>query len=172
MKKPLIILIAFLLLSSCKKENRKSLIQVKSNISETDNDFKEHEIKNFKFPDTVSINTMVEGFIEYDRNFGKTVDSDIKERYIFFHVGTDKDSQNLALEKFNRFPYRLAFEDTVGNGLIKFETVFTKPGLNYLHGVIEDFYNLENTDQAEDSIKVVSKKTIITKAVNVINKES
>uniref|UniRef100_UPI001E2D2A25 hypothetical protein n=1 Tax=Gillisia sp. CAL575 TaxID=985255 RepID=UPI001E2D2A25 len=147
LKRLSILLISLLALNSCKEDKSKSLLQEKPSDSKQDN----REINTFTFPDTVFINTMVKGVIEYNRNFGNTNDSKIKERYIFFHVGTDQNYENLEIEEFDRFPNRLAFEDTIGNGLIQFETVFTKSGLNYLHGVVKDIYIIE-TSQIEDSI--------------------
>src|SRR5690606_8043067 len=110
------------------------------------------DIEIFFFPATVNQNTMIKGNLKYNRRFGNVNDSEIEERYLFFHVGTDRDSDNIALEEFDKFPYRLAFEDTIGDGLIEFETVFTQPGINYLHGVVEDMYQINGSGQIEDSI--------------------
>ncbi len=158
-------------LMSCKENEKKSFNEKRSNVLKQDFRNDNEDILTLIFPDTVSINTMINGEVKYNRNYGAVQDSKIEERYIFFHVGTDKDSQNVAIEKFDKFQYRLAFEDTIGNGLIKFETVFTEPGTNYLHGVIEDMYQIENSKKIKDSVEVSNQETIITKRVYVINDE-
>ena len=158
-------------LMSCKEKEKNSFSEKRFNVSKQDFRNDNKGILTLIFPDTVSIKTMIKGEVKYNRNYGEVQDSKIEERYIFFHVGTDKDSQNLALEKFDKFQYRLAFEDTIGNGLIKFETVFTEPGTNYLHGVIKDMYEIENSDKMKDSVKVSNQETTITKRVYVIDDE-
>ena len=163
MRKFIIIIIAILGITACKEE--KSITSDLTN--STDFNSQQSEIEIFNFPDTVTQNTMVQGNLKYNRNFGDVRDSEIKERYIFFHVGTDQNSDNITLEEFDKFPYRLAFEDTIGDGLIEFETVFTKSGINYLHGVVKDMYEIGDSNQKMESMKVSQKETTVTKRVFV-----
>ena len=167
MKNFIIVILVLLSFISCKEDKDTD----KSFSTSTDSKTEQTEIETFYFPDTVTQNTMIKGKLRYNRNFGNVADSKIKERFIFFHVGTDQNEKNTPLGEFDKFPYRLAFEDTIGNGLINFETVFTQPGTNYLHGVVKDMYKIEDTVNSDDSVKISQKETIVTKKVFVLKAE-
>lgn len=167
MKNSIFIILVLLTLVSCKKDKTNTPV-----INKTYNSIsKGSEIETFYFPDTVNQNTMVKGQIKYSRNFGNVKDSENKERYIYFHVGTDSDSGNVALNNFDRFSFRLVFKDTIGDGLIEFQTVFTEAGINYLHGLVKDIYVIESSDLPKDSVRVFNKETIVTKKVVVLEEE-
>src|SRR5690606_17405977 len=118
----------------------------------------------FDFPDTVQVNKIITGRLQYNLNNGD--ESNMGSRHILLFIKTEK-KERFTLDEIKRVN-SLGYEDTIGNGFFTFEAVFSKQGRQFLNGVIDDVIFLEDNNLQKDSLMMKRKETQFTKDVYVV----
>lgn len=155
-------LIIFLLLISCKKEERK--IELKT------------EFKKIKliFPDTVYINEIYDGKINYINDLDTITTSfdDLqKDRYVYYAFTKTKNIN------YNDANLKKIKTDTLGarnNRLIPLYNIsFNKLGLNYFDGIITDEVRIQNGSKDKNGkpiTRIITNEIRLTRGVYVIER--
>ncbi len=143
---------------SCKENVDKSLVKLNN-----ENNIGQNKILFFEFPDTVAVSKVIKGKLRYNTSLKN---SNFDERYIFLHIMTNQEKEDVPLDEMIKIDGRLVYEDTIGNGWFPFEAVFTKSGKSTLHSVVEDIIVLDNQVKG-NKVEMTSTETIIAKDVHV-----
>lgn len=118
------------------------------------------------FPDTVLVDKIYEGEIEYESELDTITLIEGEERFIFLYITTEKGVfkdikaiKNVKHEVFN----------IDEKGIIAFKFMFKEKGVNYFKGIIEDMVLLNDYDE-DGKARIITHLTEIKKEVFVINK--
>lgn len=153
-----------LILISCnskKDENRDNQTNVNNNIDK-------NKILTYEFPDTVKINTVVKGKIEYDIkniNFDSKL---ISSRFLELLISTkiNKELANYKEIDNNRL---LTYTDSIPTGNFDFRAVFETEGRQMLNIVIRDYMFLKPDESTPDDKMVLrTSDCLFSKEVYVI----
>lgn len=148
---------------SCKEETKEHFGNNQINI-------KNNKIKFFNFPDTVKLQKMVDGVLNYNMEIEKLDQKNIKEKYTFLHLLVNNNSKEISLEKMNKSQNKFVFEDSLMNGEITFKVPFSQLGRNNLHFVIEELIVLKDSSlQINDKVKLLTRETNFEKDVLVVD---
>ncbi len=155
------LILLFILFIACNKTKTSSTISVNNSI---DTIFKKVVIGNHKltFPDTVLVNTLYQGEIDYNSILDTINLSSVDKRYIFFYVASLKnylDFENLKTIKHDTFV-------SLDNHIIPFEIKFQNLGNNYLNGFIEDEVYIANF-YSDGKTRIITHQLEILKEVYV-----
>ncbi len=158
-KNILILVLTLFSILSCKKGRGNTVLGDK--IQKTDTIYKKEVVGSYqlKFPDTVLINDISVGEINYSSVLDTIKLSPKDKRYIFFYVTTGKKLFNLDSLKKVSLDTFVSLESNI----IPFKIKFTQKGNNYINGFIEDeayianFYNDGKTRVITHQINVTKK---------------
>lgn len=166
-KKKIIIIFSILLLSfvfSCKKdkinENKKT-----KNLTET------NAFVKFNFPDTVYVNKLYNGKIEYKGvldTITTSFDDKIKSRYISFYMTKTK---NIDYEMKQLYKIKLDTFGAIDNRTIPFYDVkFSELGIHYIDGLINDHVTIDTLIRSKptDKVRYIENVLRVTHKVFVI----
>jgi len=133
MRKIFIIIVSiFLFLHSCKKETRKPDNPKEEEIEKLEKSFFEYSIF---FYDTIYQNKTYKGYIEYKSDFDTIKSKQGDRRFTLYYA----KSTSILTPKYSEFKKQVL--DTFGsknNNTIPIKFKFTKPGVNYVDGFLED----------------------------------
>ncbi len=126
----IIIFISFIFsIVSCQKD--------KSEIKHTDSGINKNKIISVKFPDTVKLNKVIEGTLQYDitnTGFNKEI---ISSRFLELILSTSINKELADYDKINSNRL-LSFIDSIPTGKFKIAAVFEKKGNQILSIAIRD----------------------------------
>jgi hypothetical protein len=120
------------------------------------------EILNF-FPDTILIDAVYEGKINYTSELDTIQLSEEDNRFIFLFISTEKGEFN-TVESIKKVKH-VAFTSNKENE-IYYTLKFDKDGLNYINCIIEDMVIL-NSFTNDGKSRVLTKLTLINKEILV-----
>lgn len=153
-----LIFLNLLIIISCSTKNNKE-----SNIF--NNESNSNELLVFEFPDTVKLGVKIKGVINYNLEFNSENSSEIKERFVFLYVTTDKSLLTLRDVKNGKHK---AFVSKKRNGKIDFDVKFSNEKMNVLNCFIKDqiFFKRKNTDA---KVRIKTREVNISKDVYVVD---
>lgn len=126
----IIIFISFIFsVVSCQKD--------KSEIKHTDSGINKNKIIYVKFPDTVKLNKVIEGTLQYDitnTGFNKEI---ISSRFLHLILATNRNERLMGYDQLEK-DYLLGFIDSIPTGKFKIAAVFEKKGKQILNIAIRD----------------------------------
>lgn len=165
----ILLLIISSIFSFCKKEqiyNDKKIAVKTTSLSEI--------TANFKFPDTVKLNTYYDGEIVY-KSILDTITKNVLEevngidRYVIFSLTTTKHS-NFSINELRKM--KLDTFGAVDNNLIPFHKIkFTELGTNYIHGILNDQAIIDTHRKPikeSDKVRLIENEIRLTHKVIVI----
>lgn len=118
------------------------------------------------FPDTVLVDKIYEGEIEYESELDTINLPNEDERFIFLYITTQKGSFK-DIEAIKKVEHEVFKIDK--NGIIAFRFKFKNTGVNYFNGMIEDMVILNN-HYKDGKARIITHLTEIKKEVFVIDK--
>ncbi|WP_192501961.1 hypothetical protein [Flavobacterium sp. PL002] len=126
------------------------------------------KILSISFPDTVRLNTVVEGQLQYDlNNIGFDSDS-ISSRFLHLILTTNRKEKLLGYNQMEK-DYLLGYVDSIPTGKFKFAAVFEKKGKQMLNIAIRDNMFLKHDGElSEDEMKLRTADCLFSKEVYVI----
>lgn len=126
------------------------------------------KVLSISFPDTVKLNKVVEGQLEYDlNNIGFDTDS-ISSRYLHLILATNRKEKLLGYNQIEK-DYLLGYVDSIPTGKFKFVAVFEMKGKQMLNIAIRDNMFLKNNGElSEDEMKLRTADCLYSKEVYVI----
>lgn len=162
---------------SCKKEEKKNILQIETSIDNS-NSFKNDVVEfKFEFPDTVYVNETNEGKIKY-KGILDTIATEFdfknekKSRYIIYSY-TKAKSINYTDKALSQMTL-----DTIGavdsNTILLSGIKFNQLGTYYIDGIINDSAYLsanEKDKDGEDLMRVITNEVRATHKVVVIEKQ-
>lgn len=126
----IIIFISFIFSNiSCQKD--------KSEIKHIDSGINKNKIISVKFPDTVKLNKVIEGTLQYDItnvDFNKKI---ISSRFLHLILATNRKESLIGYDQLEK-DYLLGFIDSIPTGKFKIAAVFEKKGKQILNIAIRD----------------------------------
>ena len=126
----IVIFISFIFsIVSCQKD--------KSEIKYIDSGINENKIIYVKFPDTVKLNKVIEGTLQYDitnTGFNKEI---ISSRFLHLILATNRKESLVGYDQLEK-DYLLGFIDSIPTGKFKIAAVFKKKGKQILNIAIRD----------------------------------
>ncbi len=118
------------------------------------------------FPDTVLLDKVYMGKMNYTSELDTINLLEGEERFIFFYI-TTQDGDFHDIEEIEKVEHEVF---KVGeNKVINFQFKFKKKGINYFTGIIQDMILLNDTDNDGES-RIITHLTEINKEVFVIYK--
>lgn len=156
-------LFIMLMIISC---NNKKEIDSKKVLKKKINNSK---IISCNFPDTVKLNKVVEGTLQYDlTNIGFDSDS-ISSRYLHLILATNRKEKSLEYNQIEK-DYLLGFVDSIPTGKFKIVAVFEKKGKQILNIAIRDHMFLKPDGKLpKDKMKLRTADCLFSKEVMVVD---
>jgi hypothetical protein len=114
---------------SCQKD--------KSEIKHTDSGIDKNKIIYVKFPDTVKLNKVIEGTLQYDITNVGFDKSTISSRFLHLILTTNRKESLVGYDELEK-DYLLGFIDSIPTGKFKIAAVFEKKGKQILNIAIRD----------------------------------
>lgn len=152
-----------LIIISCNSKEKKDSYEINKEY------LNKNKILSHTFPDTVKINKVIEGSLQYDvNNVGFDSDS-INSRFLELLLST---SINKELADYNEIDRNrlLSFVDSLSVGKFKFYAVFEKKGKQTLNIVIRDYMYLKpDKNIPSDEIKLRTSDCLFSKEVYVVD---
>ncbi|SHL02932.1 hypothetical protein [Flavobacterium chilense] len=163
----LVLIIGFALqsiMSSCKKNEEVLNKEIKKKI--------EYKIE---FPDTVYVNDLYSGVINYKSildTITTSFDDKKKNRYVLFYLTiVDKpDPDYIHLKKVAK-----KFGADNNKEISIYDVKFTKPGINYIDGIINDCVIIDTGKKDKNGsqlVRLIENEERITRKVIVINRQT
>lgn len=156
-------LLITLILISCNSKEKENYIEI------NENHINENRILLHTFPDTVKINKVIEGSLQYDvDNIGFDSDS-ISGRFLELLLSTSVNKE-LANYKDVEDNILLSYVDSLSTGKFKFYAVFEKKGKQTLNIAIRDYMYLKSDKKtSSNEVKLRTSDCLFSKEVYVID---
>lgn len=157
----IIIFISFIFsIVSCQKD--------KTEKKHTDSSINKNKIISINFPDTVKLNKVIRGTLQYDiTNIGfdkKTISS----RFLHLILTTNKKDHLLGYDQIEK-DYLIGFVDSIPTGKFKIAAVFEQEGKQILNIAIRDNMFLKHSkDTPKDKITLRTADCLFSKEVYVV----
>jgi hypothetical protein len=146
-----------IMLISCGTREEKKFVEVNN------------KILSHSFPDTVKINTVIEGSLKYDVNSIGFESDSIASRFLELLLTT---SINQELANYNQVDNNrlLSYVDSLPTGKFKFHAVFEKKGKQMINVVIRDYMYLKpDKNTPHDKMTLRISDCLFSKEVYVVD---
>lgn len=154
-----------LLITSCnnkKDENPDS--DLKSNP-----DLNKNKILSYSFPDTVKVNKVIEGKLQYDVNSIEIDSSITSSRFLELLLSTSINKELADYDEVNSNRL-LTYVDSLNTGKFEFKAVFEKKGKQMLNIVIRDYKYLKpKKNMSPDKMILRKRDCLFSKEVYVVD---
>lgn len=151
-----------MIIVSCNKKSENLEEDSKSNLNNS-------KILSFNFPDTIKLNKVIEGRLQYDINNIGFDPSIIDTRFLELILSADINKELANYDEINN-KRLLTYVDSLAKGDFKFQAVFEKKGNQTLNIAIRDYMYLKpDEDMPSDKIKLRTSDCIFSKNVYVID---
>jgi hypothetical protein len=154
------VFIALIIISCNNKKDENLKEALKNNLSKS-------KILFCSFPDTVKVNKVIDGKLQYDvSNIDSTITS---SRFLVLVLST---SVNKELANYNEVNNNalLSYVDSLNTGKFEFKAVFEKKGKQMLNIVIRDYKYLKpDKNTPQDKIRLRTSDCLFSKEVYVVD---
>lgn len=137
--------------------------------SKTDLNLYKNKILSYNFPDTVKVNKVIEGKLQYDVNSIEIDSSITSKRFLVLLLST---SINKELADYNEVNNNrlLSYIDSLNTGKFEFKAVFEKKGKQMLNIAIRDYKYLKpKKNTPPDKIVIRTRDCVFSKEVYVVD---